>query len=105
MSLQPPARPNNPAPQTTPPSPGGYGPTLPSYTNKAIVALVLTWLLWIPGVIANVMFLNEAKADEKKYGQSLPGVGCLTALIWIQIIGTIIFVVLIFAVCSAAASA
>ena len=83
----------------------GYGPALPSYTNKAIIALVLTWLLWIPGVIANVMFLNEAKADERKYGQSLPGVGCLTALIWVQIIGTVIFVLLFFAVCSAAAGA
>lgn len=54
--------------------------TQKSYTNAAVIVLVLYCLLWIPGVIANILYLNEAKQDEAKANHSLPGVQALRYL-------------------------
>lgn len=43
-----------------------------SYTGKAVAALLLGFLLWVPGLIATVMFYNEARRTESIAGQSLP---------------------------------
>lgn len=48
-----------------------------SYTSKAVIALVLYFVLWIPGLIANILFYSEAKRMERIAGNSLPGAGCL----------------------------
>lgn len=56
-----------------------------SFTSSAILTLVLYIVLWIPGLIANVIFLNEAKKVEQLTGRPPEGKGCLTALLvfWI----------------------
>lgn len=64
-------------------------PSSASYTNKAIVALVLLWFLFLPGYIATIVWHGEGKRAQKIAGQSLPGVGMLGILMWI---GHIIFV-------------
>ena len=56
-----------------------------SFTSKAVAALVIYCFLWLPGLIANILFLNEAKAAQKVAGTSLPGTGCLSALLWTQV--------------------
>jgi hypothetical protein len=58
----------------------------PSFTNKAVATLVIYWMFWIPGFVANLLFLSEAKAAERRWGRSLPGVGFLTVLLQVQII-------------------
>jgi hypothetical protein len=51
-----------------------------SYTSSAVVVLILYFVFWVPGVIANAMFLHDAKRAEKDLGSKLPGVGMLKVL-------------------------
>jgi len=57
-----------------------------SYTGSAVLTFFLYWLFWLPGLIVNILFLNEAKKNERLAGMSLPGVGCLKILLWVQVI-------------------
>ncbi len=59
------------------------GAALPprSFTTNAVIVLVLYFILWLPGLIANVIFLREAHEAEKTANQSLPGVGSLSILL------------------------
>jgi len=76
-----------------------------SFTGHAIAALVIGCFLWLPGLIATVMFRNEAKRAEAVAGQSLPGVGCLSALLWMYIIGAVVGVLAVLLLLSAIGSA
>ena len=70
-----------------------------SYTAHAVAALVLGIFLWIPGLIATVLFRNEAKRTEKIAGQSLPGVGCLSTMFGMYMFGLIgVPLIIIFAI-------
>ncbi len=60
-----------------------------SYTNKAIVALILIWFLFLPGYIAAIVWHGEGKRNEQIVGHSLPGVGMLRILKWL---GDIVFI-------------
>ncbi len=74
------------APQTSNYSPARNSA---SYTNKAIVALLLMWLLFLPGYVATIVWHGEGKRNEQMAGHSLPGVGMLGILKWI---GHVVFV-------------
>jgi len=73
-----------------------------SYTNAAVVVLVLYFLLFIPGLIANFMYYSEALRAQKEVKHSLPGVGALElelvlfgvtgAIVIAFIIGTRLFI-------------
>jgi hypothetical protein len=52
-----------------------------SFIGPAIVTFVLTWLFWLPGLIANLLFLSEARKVQARAGEKLSGVGCLWALL------------------------
>lgn len=68
-----------------------------SYTTPAVITLVLYFVLWIPGLIANLVYWNSARQAEMLTGQAPEGKGCLTALLWvfiiIPLIGIALFVV------------
>ncbi len=51
-----------------------------SYTTPAIITLALYFLFWIPGVIANIVYLNAARQDKQQSGLDPQGRGCLIAL-------------------------
>jgi hypothetical protein len=65
---------------------------LKSYTGAAVLVFILYWLFWIPGLIVNVMYYTEAKRTERLAGQSLPGVGCLTVMLWLNSLLAVIVV-------------
>ena len=71
----------------------------PSVTWKAFAALVLYWVFWIPGFAANILFLQEAKSMQRRTGRAPEGMGCLAALLWMNItlviIGMVAFLVLV----------
>ncbi len=86
-------------------SPYGQDPNLAreiarskSFTVKAVATLVLYWLFWFPGLVANVLFLNEAKRAQEIAGEDLPGVGCLTLLLWSNLLVIALILFGIFAV-------
>ena len=52
-----------------------------SFTTPAIITLVLYIFLWIPGFIANIIYLLEANKVERLTGEAPEGKGCLVAMI------------------------
>lgn len=53
-----------------------------SYTGAAIFVFLLYWFFYLPGVIANYLYLQEARVMEERAGTSLPGVWLLSAMMW-----------------------
>lgn len=54
-----------------------------SFTNSAVIVLVLYFILWLPGFIANLLYLREARQAENAADQNLPGTGCLTWMFYL----------------------
>ena len=54
---------------------GGSFP--PDFTMKAVITAVLYWVFWIPGVVANVVWMSEARACHTRTGIKPAGYGCL----------------------------
>jgi TRAP-type mannitol/chloroaromatic compound transport system permease small subunit len=52
-----------------------------SFTTKAIITLVLYIFFYIPGLIANFIFWNEAQQIKNRTGNTPAGTGCLTAML------------------------
>jgi len=73
---------------------------LQSYTFKAVIALLLYFVAWLPGIIANFLFYSDGKRMQRIAGESLPGVGCLSAMLWFNAI--VIALVVAMGLCSAA---
>lgn len=51
-----------------------------SYTNAVVICVVLYFVLWIPGLIANNIYYSEGRRMEEIAGQDLPGVRALWSL-------------------------
>lgn len=48
-----------------------------SFTGSAVLVFALYLLLWVPGLIANILYLNEARRVKRIIGRSPSGIGCL----------------------------
>lgn len=57
-----------------------------SYTTPAVITLVLYFVLWIPGLIANIVYLMAANDDRRTSGMEPQGRGCLVALLAVFIL-------------------
>jgi hypothetical protein len=66
-----------------------------SFTGKAVLTLVLYWFLWIPGLIANILFYKEAREIKNVTGHAPQGMGCLSFMFWVSVIPLILLVVVI----------
>jgi hypothetical protein len=51
-----------------------------SYVTPAVITLVLYFVFWLPGLIANLVYYFAARSDEQASGVQPQGSGCLTAL-------------------------
>ena len=61
----------------------GYTIGRRDFTTPAIVTLVLYFVgFGLVGLIANVVYLNQAKRVEADTGEAPEGKGCLVALLW-----------------------
>jgi hypothetical protein len=67
-----------------------------SFTGKAVGAFLLYFLGYIPGLIFNIVFLNEANNVKKEIGRTPEGMGCL----WATLIGSLVPLVLFFTLCA-----
>lgn len=61
-----------------------------SFTSKAITTLVLYFVMYIPGLIANIVFWNEARNVQARTGRAPEGKGCLTAMLIMQLVGLVL---------------
>lgn len=59
---------------------------LKSYTGACVIVMLLYVFLFIPGIVANYLFLEDAKRMEELAGEALPGAGGLrlmwTVMLW-----------------------
>jgi hypothetical protein len=56
---------------------------VPDFTTKAVITAILYALLWLPGVVANILWWLEAHRVKKQSGIEPTGYGCL---LWMFII-------------------
>ncbi len=72
-----------------------------SYTTPAVITLVLYIFMWIPGLIANVIYLIEANKTKQITGTTPDGYGCLVALLCAVaapgLLGGIVLMMILFA--------
>jgi len=61
-----------------------------SYTGSAVLVFILYLVFWLPGFIVNLMFYNEAKRMQRIAGQGLPGVGCISVMLWLNVIAIVL---------------
>ena len=69
-----------------------------SYVWPVVLVVFLYCLYFIPGLIANILFLNDAKRMATKAGQDLPGAGCLTTLLHAAVVFMIVMAVVSIAI-------
>lgn len=53
------------------------------YTTPAVITLILYFVCWLPGIIANIIYYLQAQNDEALIGRSPQGKGCL---LWLLIV-------------------
>lgn len=63
-----------------------------SYVTPAIITFVAYIFFWLPGLIFNIMYLQDARKNAQIAGESLPGTGCLWILLLANV-GVILFFV------------
>ena len=71
-----------------------------SFTGPAIITLVLYFIFWIPGLIANVLYYKEAKEVQRVTGHSPQGMGCLSAMFWFAVISFVGIIILFISLVS-----
>lgn len=57
-----------------------------SYVGSALAVSFLYLLFWLPGLVANIIYLSAAREDEGRTGRAPKGVGCLWLLLILNII-------------------
>jgi hypothetical protein len=69
-----------------------------SFTSKAVIAFLLYFLFYIPGLIVNIMFISQANRVRKETGQTPSGIGCLWATLIVSIIplATVLVIITLF---------
>jgi hypothetical protein len=53
------------------------------YTTPAVITLILYFVCWLPGIIANIIYYLQARQDEALVGREPQGKGCL---LWLLIV-------------------
>lgn len=54
-----------------------------SFTTPAVITLVLYFVPWLPGLVANIVYWQEANNVQRITGHVPEGKGCLVALFWV----------------------
>jgi hypothetical protein len=69
-----------------------------NYTFHAFVALFLYSFLWVPGLILNIIWLNQANREQNETGNPPQGKGCRVWLIWVFAIIPVVIIGLLLAI-------
>ena len=67
-------------------------PEQKSFVRASVFVFLLYWLLYIPGLVANIVWLRRALRIRKATGQSPAGFGCLNVLLWAGLIPLFFFI-------------
>ena len=66
------------------------------YTTPAVVTLILYFICWLPGIVANIIYYMQARQDEAAVGREPQGKGCL---LWLLIVMNGLIVLSVLAYC------
>lgn len=66
-----------------------------NYLLPAVGTLIAYWVFWLAGFLANLYFLWEARRTFQTTGHRQQNVGCLWAMIWVQVGGVFLFCLLV----------
>jgi hypothetical protein len=66
-----------------------------SFTGKAVITLVLYWIFYVPGLIANILFYKEAREVKRVTGRAPQGMGCLSVMFWALPVLILLFVLVL----------
>ncbi len=69
-----------------------------SFTGPAVITMVCSFIFWIPGLIANILFYKEAKEVKRVTGHAPQGMGYLSIMFWASVIPLILLFVVIIPV-------
>jgi hypothetical protein len=64
---------------------GGQVVTAPprDFTSSAVLTMLLYFVLWVPGLLANLAYLESANGERARIGRDPQGRGCLVSLLWV----------------------
>lgn len=66
-----------------------------SYIGPAVLTFFVYWLFYLPGLIVNLLYLNDANRTSRVAGQKPTGYGCLIVLFFLGILPLIFTVMII----------
>lgn len=67
------------------------------YTTPAVLTLVLYFVMWLPGLVANIIYFMQASEDERITGHPPRGKGCLLALLVVWVAGPLVSIAMVCA--------
>lgn len=67
-----------------------------SYIGASVVVFILYWFFYLPGLIVNAMYLNDASKVAKATGKSPAGRGCLQIMLFLGLIPLIFILIVVF---------
>jgi len=67
-----------------------------NYVTPAVITLVLYFILWVPGLVANIVYYLQASNDQTLVGRAPEGKGCLIVLFAVFVVLPIVIFVGIF---------
>lgn len=62
-----------------------------SYVGSAVVVFVLYWVCYLPGLIFNIMWLQEAAKTRRITGTAPGGMGCLQVMLLVGLLPFLVF--------------
>ena len=68
-----------------------------TYVTPAVITLVLYFVFWLPGLVANIVYYMQASNDQALVGRAPEGKGCLVALL-VLFVGIPVLVIAFFVV-------
>lgn len=71
-----------------------------SYVTPALITFVLYCVFYIPGLIFNIIFLNEAEKTARIAGEKPSGMGCLQVMLYIQALVVVLFLLIMVLPCA-----
>ena len=69
-----------------------------SYVGAAVLVLLLYCLFYLPGLIVNCLYLDDARKTAKVAGTTPTGVGCLWIMLLLGLLPLIVIILLLVGV-------
>jgi len=73
-----------------------------SFVTPALLTFLLYVFFYLPGLIFNIIYLQEAEKTARISGEKPSGMGCLQVMLYLQVAAGILVIILFVLLCSLA---